>query len=275
MENGERDNTEDTLDEDTVDGAEETLNVELNSIINYAEATKFVKLDDGERQFWQMFSLKEDKARDLSKDAAGAQKVVSLTQRNLTRVYPGPQRVDSSNYNPIPFWLRGIQMAAMNLQTRDQGERINSAFFQQNGGCGYVLKPDYMVKEFLTYSPITLTDEAEEVITLHLVAGHHLGQGQVTVQVEVEGHPMDQSSWSSPGRPGPHPAWEGAASTVLTVRRPQLAVLKVAVEREGLEPCTSYIALPLLPRGFRNLKLSEVEERASPPPSIDFIVTRS
>ena len=36
-----------------------------------------------------------------------------------------------------------------------------------------------MVKEFLTYSPITLTDEAEEVITLHLVAGHHLGQGQV------------------------------------------------------------------------------------------------
>ena len=53
-----------------------------------------------------MFSLKEDKARDLSKDAAGAQKVVSLTQRNLARVYPGPQRVDSSNYNPIPFWLR-------------------------------------------------------------------------------------------------------------------------------------------------------------------------
>ena len=38
---------------------------------------------------------------------------------------------------------------------------------------------DYMVKEFLTYSPITLTDEAEERVDLHLVAGHHLGQGQV------------------------------------------------------------------------------------------------
>ena len=49
---------------------------------------------------------------------------------------------------------------------------------------------------------------------------------QVTVQVEVVGHPMDQSTWSSPGRPGPHPAWE-EASTVLTVRRPQLALLKV------------------------------------------------
>ena len=105
-ENGERDISEETLDEDTVDGAEETATVELNSIINYVEATKFAKLDDCERQFWQMFSLKEDKARDLSKDATGAQKVVTLTQRNLARVYPGPQRVDSSNYNPVHFWLR-------------------------------------------------------------------------------------------------------------------------------------------------------------------------
>ena len=35
----------------------------------------------------------------------------------------------------------GFQMAALNLQTRDEGCHINSAFFEQNFGCGYVLKP--------------------------------------------------------------------------------------------------------------------------------------
>ena len=32
-------------------------------------------------------------------------------------------------------------MAALNLQTMDEGFEINSAFFEQNSGCGYVLKP--------------------------------------------------------------------------------------------------------------------------------------
>ena len=32
-------------------------------------------------------------------------------------------------------------MVALNLQTRDENFAINSAFFEQNSGCGYVLKP--------------------------------------------------------------------------------------------------------------------------------------
>ena len=35
----------------------------------------------------------------------------------LSRVYPGGQRIDSSNYNPVPFWNVGCQMVALNYQT--------------------------------------------------------------------------------------------------------------------------------------------------------------
>ena len=84
----------------------ENVSGELNSIINCLEATKFVQLDDPDRKFWQMFSLKENPAEVLGNKQESAMKLVSLTQRGLARVYPASTRVDSSNYNPIPFWMR-------------------------------------------------------------------------------------------------------------------------------------------------------------------------
>ena len=35
-------------------------------------------------------------------------------------------------------------MVALNFQTRDKELQINRGWFRQNGGCGYVLKPDIM-----------------------------------------------------------------------------------------------------------------------------------
>ncbi|CAI7831108.1 unnamed protein product [Closterium sp. NIES-54] len=39
-----------------------------------------------------------------------------FTQRNLLRIYPFGLRVTSSNYDPMPAWLHGAQMVAMNMQ---------------------------------------------------------------------------------------------------------------------------------------------------------------
>ncbi|KAJ3009121.1 UNVERIFIED_CONTAM: 1-phosphatidylinositol 4,5-bisphosphate phosphodiesterase delta-4 [Siphonaria sp. JEL0065] len=61
--------------------------------------------------------------------------------KNLTRIYPSPLRISSSNpENPCLFWAVGVQMVALNYQTFDRGMQINSAVFKGNGGCGYVLK---------------------------------------------------------------------------------------------------------------------------------------
>ena len=61
------------------------------------------------------------------------------------RVYPSQTRVSSNNFNPLAFWRKGVQMAALNWQTFDLGMQLNQAMF--DGGTdqsGYVLKP----KEF-------------------------------------------------------------------------------------------------------------------------------
>ena len=84
------------------------------------------------------------------------------------------------------------------------------------------------------YSPLTLTDEAEVSVKLNLLAGHNLGVGDIVVELHLHGHPLDETScqWSSSPAAGPHPHWPetgAGGQVVLTVRRPQLAVLEVKV----------------------------------------------
>lgn len=60
----------------------------------------------------------------------------------LMRVYPSYYRITSSNFDPIKFWRRGVQMAALNWQTYDLGQQINDAMFAAGvDRTGYVLKP--------------------------------------------------------------------------------------------------------------------------------------
>ncbi|GJP31053.1 hypothetical protein CLOM_g8191 [Closterium sp. NIES-68] len=72
--------------------------------------------------------------------------LVSFTQRNLLRIYPFGLRVTSSNYEPMPAWLHGAQMVAMNMQGYGRPLWIVHGFFSANGGCGFVKKPDFYLK---------------------------------------------------------------------------------------------------------------------------------
>ncbi len=62
----------------------------------------------------------------------------------LLRIYPRGSRVNSSNYDPVPLWLAGCQLVALNYQAEDRPLMLNRAMFRQNGGCGYVLKPQVL-----------------------------------------------------------------------------------------------------------------------------------
>ena len=95
---------------------------------------------------WHMHSLKEPKAAKLlAKSGPGP--VLLHTTRQLMRVYPGPLRLNSSNFHGGPYWAAGVQMVALNHQTHDVAMRVTRAFFRLNGRCGYVLKPAYMRSE--------------------------------------------------------------------------------------------------------------------------------
>ncbi|KAJ9543093.1 hypothetical protein OSB04_022800 [Centaurea solstitialis] len=72
--------------------------------------------------------------------------VIRFTQRNLLRVFPKGSRVDSSNYNPLIGWTHGAQMVAFNMQGHGRSLWLMQGLFRANGGCGYVKKPDFLLK---------------------------------------------------------------------------------------------------------------------------------
>lgn len=121
-------------------------------------------------------------------------------QVQFSRVYPKGQRIDSSNYNPMPMWNSGCQMVALNYQTGDKPMQLNVAKFRENGNCGYLLKPEFMFHEdYSPYDKSTLVGIDTLKITLHIIGARHLnkaGRGTASpfVQVEVIGADYDSGT---------------------------------------------------------------------------------
>lgn len=57
---------------------------------------------------WQVSSLNETVMNQILQLQPG--ELVRLNQRQLLRVYPSNFRVDSSNFNPQPYWNEGCHM---------------------------------------------------------------------------------------------------------------------------------------------------------------------
>ncbi|KAJ0978237.1 hypothetical protein J5N97_013711 [Dioscorea zingiberensis] len=103
--------------------------------------------DDEEDQ-----KLRQNAAPDLSEQelvkaavSHGAD-LVRFTQKNLLRIYPKGTRFNSSNYNPFNGWMHGAQMVAFNMQGYGRSLWLMHGFYRANGGCGYVKKPDFLMK---------------------------------------------------------------------------------------------------------------------------------
>ncbi|KAF2822084.1 PLC-like phosphodiesterase [Ophiobolus disseminans] len=104
--------------------------------------------------FNHVFSLNERKFEALTKP--GSREKHFLEEHNmrcLMRVYPHAIRINSSNFDPLKCWRRGVQMVALNWQTFDLGQQLNQAMFA--GGddrTGYVLKPTALRR--VSHTPI-------------------------------------------------------------------------------------------------------------------------
>ena len=64
----------------------------------------------------EVISLPETQVEKFVNRSQG-QLLLQLNQRGSIRVYPKAGRVDSSNYDPIPAWISGCQLTALNYQT--------------------------------------------------------------------------------------------------------------------------------------------------------------
>lgn len=72
--------------------------------------------------------------------------LIRFTQKNLLRIYPKATRFTSSNYNPLLGWIHGAQMVALNMQGYGRSLWLMHGMFRANGGCGYVKKPEFLLK---------------------------------------------------------------------------------------------------------------------------------
>ncbi|XP_041000460.1 phosphoinositide phospholipase C 2-like [Juglans microcarpa x Juglans regia] len=102
----------------------------------------------------ECFKVDPEKVRRLSLSEQQLEKavlthgkeLVRFTQRNILRVYPKGTRIDSSNYNPLIGWSHGAQMVAFNMQGYGRSLWLMHGMFRANGGCGYIKKPDFLLK---------------------------------------------------------------------------------------------------------------------------------
>ncbi|XP_021573861.1 1-phosphatidylinositol 4,5-bisphosphate phosphodiesterase eta-2 [Carlito syrichta] len=200
----------------------------LSDLVKY---TKSVGSHDVETEVvssWQVSSFSETKAHQILQQKPT--QYLRFNQSQLSRIYPSSYRVDSSNYNPQPFWNAGCQMVALNYQSEGRMLQLNRAKFSANGHCGYVLKPPCMCQGvFNPNSEDPLPGRLKKQLVLRIISGQQLpkprdsvlgDRGEIIdpfVEVEIIGLPVDCSKEQTRvvddnGRRGerePEPLWAG------------------------------------------------------------------
>jgi hypothetical protein len=132
-------------------------------------------------QWYKMHSFSENKLDNLCRNSTA--KLISFNRSNFSRVYPKGTRFGSTNYDPSPGWFTGCQMIALNYQTNDEGMRQNHIKFEENGRCGYVLKPDRLRSKNLQVDYTQSVPTSRIVITI--ISAEHLPKPNETLKGEV------------------------------------------------------------------------------------------
>uniref|UniRef100_A0A7N6AZZ1 Phosphoinositide phospholipase C n=1 Tax=Anabas testudineus TaxID=64144 RepID=A0A7N6AZZ1_ANATE len=189
---------------------------------------------------WQVSSLSETKAHQVMQQKASS--FIHFNQRQLSRIYPSSYRVDSSNFNPQPFWNSGCQLVALNYQSEGRVLQLNRAKFYSNGNCGYVHKPACMCEgAFNPNLEDPLPGQMKKQLVVKIISGQQLpkpkdsmmgDRGEIIdpfVEVEIIGLPVDCNKEQTRvvDDNGFNPMWE--ETLVFTVHMPELALVRFLV----------------------------------------------
>uniref|UniRef100_A0A8C7D9P1 Phosphoinositide phospholipase C n=1 Tax=Oncorhynchus kisutch TaxID=8019 RepID=A0A8C7D9P1_ONCKI len=213
----------------------------LSDLVKY---TKSVGVSDIEKQAasssWQVSSLSETKAHQIMQQKADT--FIHFNQRQLSRVYPSSYRVDSSNFNPQPFWNAGCHLVALNYQSEGRVLQLNRAKFNSNGNCGFILKPACMCEG--AFNPMIedpFPGQLKKQLVLKIISGQQLpkpkdsmlgDRGEIIdpfVEVEIIGLPVDccKEQTRVVDDNGFNPMWE--ETLVFTLHMPELALVRFLV----------------------------------------------
>ncbi|XP_077007655.1 1-phosphatidylinositol 4,5-bisphosphate phosphodiesterase eta-2 [Tamandua tetradactyla] len=247
----------------------------LSDLVKYTKSVGAHDVETEAASSWQVSSFSEARAQQILQQKAA--RYLRFNQRQLSRIYPSSYRVDSSNYNPQPFWNAGCQMVALNYQSEGRMLQLNRAKFSANGNCGYVLKPPCMCQGvFNPNSADPLPGQLRKQLVLRIISGQQLpkppdsvlgDRGEIIdpfVEVEVIGLPVDCSKEQTGvvDDNGFNPMWE--ETLVFVVHMPEMALVRFLVwdhdpiGRDFIGQRT--LAFSSLMPGYRHVYLEGMEE---------------
>lgn len=245
------------------------LALALSELVIYTKSRKFINFEDsGEQQcFYENNSFGEAKARKLGKLLAN--EFVQHTVKFIARIYPKGSRANSSNYNPQEFWNFGCQMVALNFQTSGVQMDLLNGKFMDNGGCGYILKPEFLRNSDTQFTPYNIIGNHQPLtLTIKLISGHQLPPSSLSrtnkadplVVIEIYGVPEDQTKQQSSVVKGNAlgPRWN--ETFTFTIHVPELALVRFVVEDQISLTSNDFLGqytLPLLSmnKGYHQIPL--------------------
>lgn len=223
---------------------------------------------------YQCSSLNENSAKKLCRKQPIA--VLAHTETQLMRTYPAGMRIDSSNFNPIVYWCFGIQMVALNYQTEDLHVHLNHAMFEQNGRCGFVMKPSVMWdRSHMMYRRFNPYDKEfdglhSSHLVLHVISGQWVCPNalltSVFVEVEVVGIQADFAKQRTKviQRNALNPIWNNEFTFHIMFR--ELAFLRFTVQEAATNHVLAQRVVPLkcLKPGYRHIRLRSMQNQPLP-----------
>ncbi|XP_030077103.1 1-phosphatidylinositol 4,5-bisphosphate phosphodiesterase delta-3 [Microcaecilia unicolor] len=245
------------------------ISVELSDVVVYCRSVPFHGFDKMQAAN-EMSSFSERKVRKLIKDYGNA--LVRHSIHYLSRIYPSGLRTDSSNYNPQEMWATGCQLVALNFQTPGYEMDLNQGRFQENGQCGYILKPKFMRERDTMFDPEYPSRGAShdmKTLTIRVISAQQLPKlnkekknsiVDPLVHLEIYGVTMDSAKKHTKYilNNGFNPIWN--ETLIHQIRVPELALVRFVVEDYDTTSSNDFVGQFTLPfsslkTGYRHIHL--------------------
>ncbi|XP_012687600.1 1-phosphatidylinositol 4,5-bisphosphate phosphodiesterase gamma-1 [Clupea harengus] len=256
------------LEEGKIMERRKKIALELSDLVIYCRPVPFDEDKIGTERacFRDMSSFPETKAEKYVNRIKG-KKFLQYNRLQLSRIYPKGQRLDSSNYDPLPMWLCGSQLVALNFQTADKPMQMNQALFMLNGKSGYVLQPPIMRDDsFDPFDRNSLRGMEAITLVIEVLGARHLpkhGRGIVCPLIEIEVCAADYDSaklkTDSEADNGLNPTWP-RKSFRFSVCNPAFAFLRFGVYEIDMFSDQNFLAQATFPinglqTGYRSVPL--------------------
>ncbi|KAI3359617.1 hypothetical protein L3Q82_013999 [Scortum barcoo] len=260
------------------------LSPELSELVVYCRSVPFLGFENAsQKPPNEMSSFSESEALKLIKDSGKL--FVRHNSRQLSRIYPSGQRLQSSNYDPQEMWNGGCQMVALNFQTPGEQMDLNQGRFLPNSRCGYVLKPRFMCSLKSNFNPENTgggPGHTPTQLTIRIISAQQLPKINTEkassivdpqVWVEIHGVAIDNARNKTQriDNNGFNPRWDCTLSFQLQV--PELALVRFVVEDHDHTTKNDFVGQFTLPftslrTGYRHVHLLKADGTSLSPATL-------